>query len=236
MMQISTGFHLSLPQDHQQHAASSTQPAEDSSRCSQGEAAEEGAPPLRNTAPSGSQQSEWVSHADNIGRNVGSTSSPAPPGKAQPDKQEASTGSRPASGTGSKPPHVPHPLHPDSSPASSQQQEVQTPHPAPGTANARLHEQAASRPMSREGAGAGYAAQAEARIAQQKVAAAEAAGYIAPGLRLIDVLVEQGPGLPHRMLRMLIDYTQQGPKPYLGGLRNKLSGTVYHHATTQVQA
>mmetsp|Transcript_14824 Transcript_14824/g.39347 ORF Transcript_14824/g.39347 Transcript_14824/m.39347 type:complete len:439 (+) Transcript_14824:555-1871(+) len=86
--------------------------------------------------------------------------------------------------------------------------------------------------MSREGGGAAYAAQAEA-AARSKVQAAEASGYIAPGLRLIDVEVAQGPGLPNRLLRVLMDYTQADPKPYLGGNRNKLSGTVFHHAVTQ---
>ncbi len=42
-----------------------------------------------------------------------------------------------------------------------------------------------------------------------------------------------GPGLPHRMLRVLLDFTQQDRKPYLGGYRNKRTGAVYHHAGTQ---
>jgi len=46
----------------------------------------------------------------------------------------------------------------------------------------------------------------------------------------------QGPGLPHRLLRVLMDYTQCDPKPYLGGTRNKRTTTVFHHAVTQVLA
>ncbi|KXZ48110.1 hypothetical protein GPECTOR_30g205 [Gonium pectorale] len=57
--------------------------------------------------------------------------------------------------------------------------------------------------------------------------------YIAPGLRAIEVEVEQGPGLPHRLVRVLMDLTQCDPKPYLGGFRNKRTGAVYHHAGTQ---
>ncbi|KAG2484208.1 hypothetical protein HYH03_016943 [Edaphochlamys debaryana] len=57
--------------------------------------------------------------------------------------------------------------------------------------------------------------------------------YIAPGLKAIDVEVEQGPGMPHRMVRVLLDFTQQDRKPYLGGFRNKRTGAVYHHAASQ---
>mmetsp|Transcript_27723 Transcript_27723/g.75005 ORF Transcript_27723/g.75005 Transcript_27723/m.75005 type:complete len:722 (+) Transcript_27723:174-2339(+) len=116
--------------------------------------------------------------------------------------------------------------------AQQQQQQQQQPSSRGGSANSGTAAQLQHRPMSREGGGAAYAAQAEA-AARSKVQAAEASGYIAPGLRLIDVEVAQGPGLPNRLLRVLMDYTQADPKPYLGGNRNKLSGTVFHHAVTQ---
>ncbi|EFJ50994.1 hypothetical protein VOLCADRAFT_103627 [Volvox carteri f. nagariensis] len=57
--------------------------------------------------------------------------------------------------------------------------------------------------------------------------------YIAPGLKAIEVEVEQGPGLPHRLVRVLMDLTQCEFKPYMGGFRNKRTGAVYHHAVTQ---
>ncbi|GLC44145.1 Protein phosphatase 1G [Pleodorina starrii] len=57
--------------------------------------------------------------------------------------------------------------------------------------------------------------------------------YIAPGLKAIEVEVEQGPGLPHRLVRVLMDLTQAEAKPYLGGFRNKRTGIVFHHAGTQ---
>ncbi|GFR46844.1 hypothetical protein Agub_g8483 [Astrephomene gubernaculifera] len=57
--------------------------------------------------------------------------------------------------------------------------------------------------------------------------------YIAPGLRAIEVEVEQGPGMPHRLVRVLMDLTQCDHKAYLGGFRNKRTGAVYHHAATQ---
>jgi hypothetical protein len=168
------------------------------------------------------------------------------------------TGSRPMSGMMRTPPtiheeseHIPHtsqsPLEVTGSrPASSssrasaqQQQQQQSAAPSPPPA-AVIHSQSQSgRPASAgqhappaqpPGAVAGAAA---AAAYSAKVAAAEAAGYIAPGLRLIDVQVEQGPGLPNRMLRVLMDYTQSDSKPYLGGFRNKRSGAVYHHAVTQ---
>jgi hypothetical protein len=132
------------------------------------------------------------------------------------------TGSRPAS---------------SSSRSSAQQQQQSASSPSPPTAVITSQSQS-ERPASGHrappaqppGALAGAAA-AAAHTA--KVAAAEAAGYIAPGLRLIDVQVEQGPGLPNRMLRVLMDYTQSDSKAYLGGFRNKRSGAVYHHAVTQ---
>ncbi|GIL70427.1 hypothetical protein Vretimale_3562 [Volvox reticuliferus] len=57
--------------------------------------------------------------------------------------------------------------------------------------------------------------------------------YIAPGLKAIEVEVEQGPGMPHRLVRVLMDLTQCENKTYLGGFRNKRTGAVYHHAVTQ---
>jgi len=69
--------------------------------------------------------------------------------------------------------------------------------------------------------------------AASKAAAAEAAGYAVPGLRFIDVEVVQGPGLPNKMIRVLMDYTQQDGKGYYGGYRSKRTGAVYHHAFTQ---
>ncbi len=39
--------------------------------------------------------------------------------------------------------------------------------------------------------------------------------------------------MPHRMLRVLMDYTQLERKPYLGGFRNKRTNATYHHAGTQ---
>ncbi|KAJ9533131.1 hypothetical protein QJQ45_018218 [Haematococcus lacustris] len=111
-------------------------------------------------------------------------------------------------------------LPPSSSPTPSR--------PATGVSPSALP----SRPVSREAPGV-QAAAVHQQALRNKVAAAEAAGYVAPGLRMIDVQVAQGPGLPHRMLRVLMDYTQQEAKPYLGGFRNKRSAVVYHHAATQ---
>jgi hypothetical protein len=52
-------------------------------------------------------------------------------------------------------------------------------------------------------------------------------------IQAIDVEVAQGPGLPYRMVHVVIDYTQVDSKPVLGGYRNKRSGAVYHHSATQ---
>lgn len=49
----------------------------------------------------------------------------------------------------------------------------------------------------------------------------------------IDVEVNQGPGLPFKMISVLLDYSELQSKPYLGGYKNKKSGAVYHHAWTQ---
>lgn len=52
-------------------------------------------------------------------------------------------------------------------------------------------------------------------------------------LRSIDVEMEQGPGLPYKMVSVLLDSSQLTPKPYLGGYKNKRTGAIYHHAVTQ---
>ena len=49
----------------------------------------------------------------------------------------------------------------------------------------------------------------------------------------IDVEVNQGPGLPYKMVHVVMDYSQQQQRSYLGGYKNKRTGTVYHHAWTQ---
>lgn len=50
---------------------------------------------------------------------------------------------------------------------------------------------------------------------------------------MIDVEVQQGPGLPNKMMRVLMDYSQVDAKLYLGGFKNKRTGAIYHHAVTQ---
>lgn len=57
--------------------------------------------------------------------------------------------------------------------------------------------------------------------------------YVMPGVKAIDVELDQGPGMPHRLIRILLDYTQIDQKPYIGGYRNKRTEVVYHHAVTQ---
>lgn len=52
-------------------------------------------------------------------------------------------------------------------------------------------------------------------------------------VQAINVEVAQGPGMPHRLITVLLDYTQMDRKAYLGGFRNKKSNAVYHHAATQ---
>jgi len=54
-----------------------------------------------------------------------------------------------------------------------------------------------------------------------------------PRNQAIDVEVDQGPGLPFRLLHVNIDENQLDPKPYIGGYRHKRSGVVFHHAMTQ---
>lgn len=57
--------------------------------------------------------------------------------------------------------------------------------------------------------------------------------YVTPGLKVIDVEIDQGPGVPHRLIRIIIDYAQLDNKPYIGGFRNKRTDVIYHHAFTQ---
>lgn len=128
-------------------------------------------------------------------------------------------GSRVASPAGSVPQHPASP-QPMSAPGSRPPSQPQPP------------SSAGARPMSREGPGVGAAEFATA-VAAGKAAAAEQAGYAVPGVRFIDVEVVQGPGLPNKMVRVLLDYNQQDHKPYYGGFRNKRTGAVYHHAVTQ---
>ena len=45
--------------------------------------------------------------------------------------------------------------------------------------------------------------------------------------------VAQGPGLPHKMIRVLMDFSQQDKKPYIGGYRHKKANVLYHHAWSQ---
>ncbi|KAG1658423.1 hypothetical protein FOA52_009605 [Chlamydomonas sp. UWO 241] len=52
-------------------------------------------------------------------------------------------------------------------------------------------------------------------------------------LRAIDVEVYQGPGLPYKMVPVLLDSSELVRKPYLGGYKSKRSNAVYHHACTQ---
>ena len=54
-----------------------------------------------------------------------------------------------------------------------------------------------------------------------------------PSLQAIDVEINQGPELPFKMVRVMLDYSQQQQKSYIGGFKNKRSGVVYHHAWTQ---
>jgi hypothetical protein len=55
----------------------------------------------------------------------------------------------------------------------------------------------------------------------------------APSLQAIDVEVNQGPGLPFKMVHVVLDYSQQQQKSYMGGFKNKRTGAVYHHVWTQ---
>lgn len=146
------------------------------------------------------------------------SSQSASPSPASPAQRPGSGASASASAApSSRPPSQPAMTPPSSAPA-----------PVPAAPAVGL------RPMSREGPGATAAARTDVAVAQ-KVQHAEQAGYVVAGLRAIDVEIAQGPGLPHRMVRVLLDYSQQDNKPYMGGFRNKRSGVVYHHAVTQVR-
>jgi hypothetical protein len=47
------------------------------------------------------------------------------------------------------------------------------------------------------------------------------------------VEVDQGPGLPHKLINVTLDYNSEAGKPYLGGFRHKGAGTTYHHSCSQ---
>ena len=49
----------------------------------------------------------------------------------------------------------------------------------------------------------------------------------------IDVEIDQGPGNPVKLVQIFIDAAQTEKKPYMGGFRNKRTGSEYHHACTQ---
>lgn len=57
----------------------------------------------------------------------------------------------------------------------------------------------------------------------------------APTLQAIDVEVDCGPGIPCKLLHVVMDVSAlKAPnKPYLGGFKHKQQGTVYHHASIQ---
>jgi hypothetical protein len=52
-------------------------------------------------------------------------------------------------------------------------------------------------------------------------------------LQAIDVEVDCGPGLPCRLVHVVIDVSSISAKPYMGGYRHKGTGTTLHHAATQ---
>ena len=49
----------------------------------------------------------------------------------------------------------------------------------------------------------------------------------------IDVEIDQGPGNPVKLVQIFIDAASADNKPYMGGFRNKRTGSEYHHACTQ---
>lgn len=49
----------------------------------------------------------------------------------------------------------------------------------------------------------------------------------------IDVEVDCGPGVPCRLIHVVMDVSTLAPKPYLGGYKHKQTGAVYHHTATQ---
>ena len=56
---------------------------------------------------------------------------------------------------------------------------------------------------------------------------------VAWSVQAIDVEVDCGPGVPCRLVHVLIDVSSKSSKLFLGGYRHKLSGQVHHHAITQ---
>jgi hypothetical protein len=54
-------------------------------------------------------------------------------------------------------------------------------------------------------------------------------------LQAIDVEVDCGPGVPCKLVHVVMDVSAlEGPnKPYLGGFKHKQQGTIYHHASIQ---
>lgn len=50
----------------------------------------------------------------------------------------------------------------------------------------------------------------------------------------LTVEVDEGGGLPCRMVRVEIDATAVAPKPFIGGYKHRGSGATYHHAAQQV--
>ncbi|GAX74047.1 hypothetical protein CEUSTIGMA_g1497.t1 [Chlamydomonas eustigma] len=57
--------------------------------------------------------------------------------------------------------------------------------------------------------------------------------YYQTDMKAIDAEINQGPNLPYKLMRVLLDYSQQQPKPFVGGYKNKRTGVVFHHAWTQ---
>ena len=51
----------------------------------------------------------------------------------------------------------------------------------------------------------------------------------------MEVQVQQAPGMAVRTVTVTLDATQVASKRFLGGYRDKRSGTVYHHADCQTE-
>eukprot|EP00877_Chromochloris_zofingiensis_P012709 jgi/Chrzof1/7692/Cz02g33050.t1 len=60
-----------------------------------------------------------------------------------------------------------------------------------------------------------------------------AENYFVQGIKAIDVEVDCGPGVPCRLIHVVMDVSTLAPKPYLGGYKHKQTGAVYHHTATQ---